>query len=107
MFFLAAGNPLSNDYWKNLAQVNWWKLFYSEQSEGIPFFLDLKEKIRLKYNPDYLLIDSRTGITELSAITISILADSVVFFSANNKENIQGCKHDFGVLQTVRIICLV
>lgn len=93
MLFIASGNPLSNDYWMKLAQINWWKLFYSEQSEGIPFFLDLKEKIRLKYNPDYLLIDSRTGITELSAITISILADSVVFFSANNKENIQGCKH--------------
>lgn len=93
MFFIAAGNPLSNDYWMKLAQINWWKLFYSEQSEGIPFFLDLKEKIRLTYKPDYLLIDSRTGITELSAITISILADSVVFFSANNKENIQGCKH--------------
>lgn len=93
MFFIAAGNPLSNDYWMKLAQINWWKLFYSEQSEGIPFFLDLKEKIRLKYNPDYLLIDSRTGITELSAITISLLADSVVFFAANNKENIQGCKH--------------
>lgn len=93
MFFIAAGNPLSNDYWKKLAQINWWELFYSEQSEGIPFFLDLKEKIKLKYNPDYLLIDSRTGITELSAITISLLADSVVFFSANNKENIQGCKH--------------
>jgi tetratricopeptide (TPR) repeat protein len=91
--FIAAGNPLSNEYWKKLAQVDWWKLFYSEQSEGIPFFLDLKEKIRLKFNPDYLLIDSRTGITELSAITISILADSVVFFAANNKENIQGCKH--------------
>jgi len=93
IFFIAAGNPLSNDYWMKLAQINWWKLFYSKQSEGIPFFLDLKEKIKKKYNPDYLLIDSRTGITELSAITISILADSVVFFSANNKENIQGCKH--------------
>lgn len=91
--FIAAGNPLSNNYWMKLAQINWWKFFYSKKSEGIPFFLDLKEKIRLKYNPDYLLIDSRTGITELSAITISILADSVVFFSANNKENIQGCKH--------------
>lgn len=93
MFFIAAGNTLPNDYWMKLAQINWWKLFYSEQSEGIPFFLDLKEKIKLKYNPDYLLIDSRTGITELSAITISILADSVIFFAANNKENIQGCKH--------------
>lgn len=93
MFFIAAGNTMSNDYWMKLAQINWWKLFYSEQSEGIPFFLDLKEKIKLKYNPDYLLIDSRTGITELSAISISILADSVVFFAANNKENIQGCKH--------------
>jgi MinD-like ATPase involved in chromosome partitioning or flagellar assembly len=93
MVFIAAGNPSSNEYWKKLAQINWWKLFYSDQSEGIPFFLDLKERIKEKYKPDYLLIDSRTGITELSAITISILADSVVFFSANNKENINGCKH--------------
>jgi len=93
MSFIAAGNPLSNDYWMKLAQIDWWKLFYSERSEGIPFFLDLKEKIKLKYNPDYLLIDSRTGISELSAISISLLADSVVFFAANNKENIQGCKH--------------
>lgn len=93
MNFIAAGNPLSNDYWMKLAQINWWKLFYSDNSEGIPFFIDMKERIKQKYNPDYLLIDSRTGISELSAITISILADSVVFFSANNKENIQGCKH--------------
>lgn len=93
MHFIAAGNTQTNDYWMKLTQINWWKLFYSEQSEGIPFFLDLKEKIRMKYEPDYLLIDSRTGITELSAITISLLADSVVFFAANNKENIQGCKH--------------
>lgn len=93
MFFIAAGNPSSNEYWKKLAQINWWKLFYSDQSEGIPFFLDLKERIKEKYKPDYLLIDSRTGITELSAITISVLADSVVFFSANNKENVNGCKH--------------
>jgi MinD-like ATPase involved in chromosome partitioning or flagellar assembly len=93
MFFIAAGNPSSNEYWKKLAQINWWKLFYSDESEGIPFFLDLKERIKEKYKPDYLLIDSRTGITELSAITISILADSVVFFSANNKENINGCKY--------------
>lgn len=92
IFFIPAGNPLSNNYWMKLAQINWWKLFYSSKSEGIPFFLDLKEKINLKYKPDYLLIDSRTGISELSSITISILADSVIFFSANNKENIQGCK---------------
>jgi MinD-like ATPase involved in chromosome partitioning or flagellar assembly len=90
MYFIPAGNPSKSDYWMKLTQINWWKLFYEEQSEGIPFFLDMKEKIIQKFNPDYLLIDTRTGISELSAITISLLADSIVVFAANNKENIDG-----------------
>jgi hypothetical protein len=31
-------------------------------------FLDLKAKIEQEYNPDYLLIDSRAGITDISGI---------------------------------------
>jgi len=88
--FIPAGDSDGSEYWKKLSHISWWKLFYEKDSEGITFFLDLKEKIKKEFNPDYLLIDTRTGITEISAITMSILADSIVLFAVNNEENICG-----------------
>lgn len=89
---IPAGDTDSKDYWKKLSGINWHKMFYDENSQGVQFFLDFKAKIERDINPDYLLIDTRTGITEISSITLSILADRIVFLSANNKENIVGCQ---------------
>ena len=89
---IPAGNIYSSEYWKKLASINWHELFYSPKSEGIPFFLDLKEKIKKEFNPDFLLIDSRTGITETSGICTSLLPEKVIFFIVNNKENTEGAK---------------
>jgi tetratricopeptide (TPR) repeat protein len=87
---IPAGDIQNADYWKKLAAVNWNDLFYKADSEGVPFFLDLKEKIKKEINPDFLLIDSRTGITEISGITTSLLADKIVVMSVNNDENLNG-----------------
>ncbi len=89
---IPAGNVLCAQYWKRLAAINWHDLFYKEESEGVPFFLDFKEKIRKEINPDFLLVDSRTGITEMSGICTSVLTDRVVFFISNNRENIEGAR---------------
>jgi MinD-like ATPase involved in chromosome partitioning or flagellar assembly len=89
---LPAGNVLSSEYWKKLASIDWHGLFYKEGGEGIPFFLELKEKIRQELKPDFLLIDSRTGITEMSGVCTSILPDKVVFLITNNRENIEGSR---------------
>lgn len=90
--FLAAGNFESNDYWKKLATTKWSHLFYSQKSYGIRFFLDLKAKIEKEFNPDYLFIDSRTGITDISGITLKIFADEIVILAVNNSENLFGTK---------------
>jgi tetratricopeptide (TPR) repeat protein len=58
----------------------------------------LKEKIKKEIQPDYLLIDSRTGITEIAGITLSLLADEVVLLSVNNEENLEGTQQ---VLRTI------
>ena len=89
---MCAGNNYSSSYWQKLSTINWNELFYKKGSEGIEFFLNLKQIIQKKYNPDFLLIDSRTGFTETSAITMSIMANEVLIFSANNTENIEGSK---------------
>jgi tetratricopeptide (TPR) repeat protein len=90
--FIPAGNIESGDYWKKLSMIPWSQFFYAEEAEGIDFFLDLKAQIIETFNPDVLLIDSRTGITDISAITLKIFADEVVVLAANNNENLFGCK---------------
>lgn len=89
---IPAGDVLSPSYWRKLASVDWHGLFYKENSEGVPFFLELKERIRRKLDPDFLLIDSRTGITEMSGLCTSLLPDKVVFLIINNQENIDGAR---------------
>jgi len=88
--FFPAGDVNSNDYWKKLSSINWKELFYSNNSKGVELLLNLKEMIRKDINPDFLLIDSRTGITDISGIAMTLLADSIVTLAANNQENILG-----------------
>lgn len=87
---IPAGNIYSNEYWKNLSSINWKDLFYSDENNGVNLLLHLKELIKKDLNPDFILIDSRTGITDISGIAMTLLADSVVTLAANNDENISG-----------------
>ncbi|WP_052158209.1 KGGVGR-motif variant AAA ATPase [Lacinutrix jangbogonensis] len=95
---IAAGNTESKEYWRKLSSIKWNELFYEENSQGIALFIDLKERIKKELNPDFLLIDSRTGITDISGITMSVLADEVVLMAANNKENLEGTKQIINTL---------
>ncbi|HIJ83976.1 MAG TPA: P-loop NTPase, partial [Magnetococcales bacterium] len=98
---LAAGNPLDLGYWKRLAQLNWQDMFYSEPRWGVGFFLEVKEIIRDKYDPDYLLIDARTGITEMGGAALALLADQVVCLFVNNMENHYGIRSVMRGIRTV------
>jgi len=90
--FIAAGNVYSDKYWKTLFSIDWVNMFYKKDSKGVALFVDLKERIRKELKPDYLLIDSRTGISEISGITMSLMADEIVLLAAKNEENLQGIK---------------
>ncbi len=90
--FIAAGNVDNAEYWKKLSAIDWHEIFYKKHSQGVALFLDFKAKIEQELKPDYLLIDSRTGITEITGITINLLADDVVVVSANNEENLIGSR---------------
>lgn len=89
---IPAGNPRSSEYWRKLSAINWYELLYGEDATGVSFFLDMKNKIEKEFRPDYLLIDTRTGITDVSSLTVSLLADRLVILSANNQENWEGCQ---------------
>ena len=98
--FIPAGNIYSREYWRKLSSINWNGLLYEKDSQGVAFFIDLKQKIEKEFQPDFLLIDSRTGITDISGITMSILADELVLLIAKNEENIEGMKR---IIETLSI----
>lgn len=90
--FIPAGNIDNKEYWKKLSGISWADMFYKQGGNGVRFFLDLKAKIEKEFEPDFLLIDSRTGITDIAGITLRLLADEVVILAANNEENLFGSK---------------
>ena len=59
---------------------------------AIPIFLDLKARIEEEYQADYLLIDSRTGITEIGGVATTVLPDMIVCLILNNPENLEGAR---------------
>ena len=64
-----------------------WDDFYV-QYHGAQFFNWFGEQLSKKY--DVVLIDSRTGITEMSGVCTHELADAVVLFVAANEQNLEG-----------------
>ncbi len=96
---IPAGQAPSSDYWKALSQINWHDSFYAEGAQGIPFFLELKERIREEFEPDFLLLDSRTGITEIGGIATTLLPDQLVCLLLNNSENLEGAREVLRAIQ--------
>lgn len=66
-----------------------WLDFYANQ-EGFLFFEDLKAQWESAYAPDYVLIDSRTGHTDIGGICTRQLPDSVVAMFLPNEQNLRG-----------------
>lgn len=92
IILMPAGNVVAATYWRRLAELNWHEMFYKEGAEGVLFFLELKERIRAEFSPDFLLIDARTGITEIGGVATTVLPDQVVCLLLNNRENLEGAR---------------
>ena len=75
-------------YAANFNQVDWGELY--DRHDGYLLFEDLKEQWNRTVNPDYVLIDSRTGHTDTSGICTRQLPDSVVVFFFPNEQNLRG-----------------
>jgi tetratricopeptide (TPR) repeat protein/MinD-like ATPase involved in chromosome partitioning or flagellar assembly len=64
-----------------------WNDFYANW-DGEQFFNWLREELRA--SADIILVDSRTGVTEMSGVCTHQLADSVVMFVSANQQNLDG-----------------
>lgn len=81
---ISAGRK-SGDYRTRVQNLNWESLF----KQGIGNFVNrLREEWRGEY--DFVLIDSRTGITDIGDICTVLLPDVVILMFVTNFQNIEG-----------------
>jgi len=91
---IPAGSSPDRSYWTKLAQIDWHSLLRTppELPRGPLFFLETKERIREELQPDFLLVDARTGITEMGGVAAAMLADTVVCLLLSNEETLDGSR---------------
>lgn len=72
-----------------------WERFYGEE-DGFHIMENLRGHIIDQFQPDYVLIDARPGLSETGVIATHQLADIVVLIFNLNRQNLEGAKriHD-------------
>ncbi len=71
-----------------------WESLY-KLKKGYHFFEHLKKQIQAEFSPDYLIIDSRTGLADISGITTHQMADLVSLVFNLNRQNLEGIKRSY------------
>ncbi len=87
LWLMPAGASKSN-YAESFRQIDWGNLY--EQRNGYILFEDLKAQWEEVLQPDYVLIDSRTGHTDVGGICTRQLPDSVAMLFFPNEQNLTG-----------------
>lgn len=102
IWFVGAGNTSDPNYTKNLSSLNWSDIF--EKNHGELILENLKRQISSEFEgPDYVFIDSRTGITEVGGVCTRYLADLVVTLASLNDQNILGTSKIVGSFKKANI----
>lgn len=96
LWIMPAGRR-DQSYSRLLQNIDWGAL-YAEHN-GYLMFEDLKEQWKETLNPDYVLIDSRTGHTDIGGICTRHLPDAVVLLFFPNDQNLFGLD---GVVRDIR-----
>ena len=71
-----------------------WSDFYTRQ-DGYKILENLRGHIIAQFEPDYVFIDARTGLSEIGGIATHQLADIVVLVFNLNGQNLEGVKRVF------------
>jgi tetratricopeptide (TPR) repeat protein len=87
LFVMPAGRK-DESYKSALSGLDW-KILY-RQKKGYLFIENMKAAIHEQFKPDYLLVDSRTGLTDISGICTLQLPHLVVLLFSLNQQNING-----------------
>lgn len=86
--WLMPSGKKDQQYNRDRARINWTELY--DKFDGERFIENWKADIEKTYSPDYVLIDSRTGLTDVGGICTLHLPQLVVLLYALNDQNIHG-----------------
>jgi cellulose biosynthesis protein BcsQ len=86
--WLMPSGKKDQQYNRDRARINWTELY--DKFDGEQFIENWKADIEKTYTPDYVLIDSRTGLTDVGGICTLHLPQLVVLLYALNDQNIHG-----------------
>ena len=100
IFVMPAGRRNRN-YQIQLAGLDW-KYFY-RHSRGFLFVENLKAAIQKDYSPDYVLVDSRTGLTDVFSICTLQLPDLVVLLFSLNNQNVSGTARVYQAIRSNQV----
>ncbi len=92
LLLVPAGNPMGQDYWQDLAVIDWDILFTTPPRPGVAALSRVKQELIERYEPDVLLVDSRTGITPGGGVATTLLPDVVVTLLLNTAEHVDGSR---------------
>ncbi len=87
LWMMPSGAHLDS-YASTFANIDWGNLYGRHQ--GYLLFEDLKEQWRQTLDLDYVLVDSRTGHTDVSGICTRQLPDAVAILFFPNDQNLRG-----------------
>jgi MinD-like ATPase involved in chromosome partitioning or flagellar assembly len=87
LWVMPAGR-VDDSYGLRLSKINWVDLY--ERQDGYVLFEDMKAQWEQSFQPDYVLIDSRTGMTDVGGICTRQLPDAVVLLYIPNEQNLRG-----------------
>ncbi|MDF5711639.1 MAG: AAA family ATPase [Nostoc sp. S4] len=92
LWLIPAGQYLSDEYYRNLSKLDW-NLLFSKERDGVAFFQQFLARIQKELQAEFVIIDSRTGITEIAGLCTQQLPDEVVMLSSLSSESIKVSKH--------------
>ena len=89
---IPAGDYLGADYSAKLNELSWSTIF-SKDRDGVAFFQIFLDRIEKELSPDVLVIDSRTGFSEIGGLCTQQLADETVILSSLANESVKMTRH--------------
>ncbi len=93
---LMPSGAVNDDYGRRLSAIDWNELYL--KYDGYVMFEDLREQWRM-LGYDYVLLDSRTGVTDVGGICTRHLPDAVVLMFRPDDQSLEGTA---GIVDAIR-----
>lgn len=104
-YFMPAGNAPTSAYAAKYLELPWKEWFPLDDGKpafGVNMFLHLRDRIKEEIKADFLLIDSRTGITDIGSTAVAYMSNVSVCLFLCNSESFAGTRLMMATLERVR-----